>query len=169
MSFKCIKTILAKNIRKRYKEKAIILVKGSVIIALGNMGEKAKQAIPILIDGLNESERLKCEIIESLGKIGIPSEIVIGSLIKEIENTDIFIRISVIKSLGQLGSDLAVPALISASMDKKNKNLRDYIAESLGKIGSPKALPCLKEISKDKNKDISEAAIRAINMISKDF
>jgi len=105
-------------------------------IALGNIGENANEAIPALIQALenDESSRIREEAAKALGKVG-------------------------------KGNNKVAAALVDAMMDDSSENVRVYAAESMGEIGDV-AVPALFDVlRKETNIEVKEKAIDAIGVI----
>jgi HEAT repeat protein len=85
------------------------VVRESAARSLGNIGSKAKDAVPALIELLNDKDPAACfESEEALLKIGAKA---VPSLIEVFKNKNICVRAADI--LGKIGIE-AVPALIEA-------------------------------------------------------
>lgn len=105
-------------------------------IALGELGEEANEAVPALIQALQEDEssRIREEAAKALGKAG-------------------------------KGINKVAAALVDAMMDDPAENVRVYAAESMGEIGDV-AVPALFDVlRKESNIEVKEKAIDAIGVI----
>ncbi|NHJ05989.1 MAG: HEAT repeat domain-containing protein [Candidatus Heimdallarchaeota archaeon] len=105
-------------------------------ITLSSMGEKAKEAIPALIEAIekDESSKIREEAAKALGKIGkgIPS---------------------------------VATALVNAMMDDKSENVRIYAAESMADIGEVAVPALLDVLRKESNIEVKEKTIDALGSI----
>jgi len=103
--------------------------------ALGQIGPKAKSAIPGLAAALTEDDQSGWFVAaNALGKIGGPE--VVPLLIKALENSNADVRLASIRSLGELGI-VAEPAIVTLEMsrDQDPRELnRPAAAKSLQKI-----------------------------------
>jgi hypothetical protein len=79
---------------------------------------------------------------------------------------DAFLLRSAARSLGQIGNNAGLPALIAALQDEKAEDdVRRESASALGLIGDPLALPALREVLTARDPYLSEAADKAIRNI----
>lgn len=79
---------------------------------------------------------------------------------------DAFLLRAVARSLGQIGNNAGLPALIAVLQDEKAEDdVRRESASALGLIGDPSALPALREALTARDPYLSEAADKAIRTI----
>ena len=114
---------------------------------LGNMGEKAVPAIPLLIGMLGDSAGIELKA-DPESKIA--------------ENTSPGIEAAV--ALGKIG-DPALEPLIGALKDK-NPHVRVLAAVALEELENPKAVEALIAALKDENLDVQSSAARALGEIN---
>lgn len=127
--------------------------------ALADIGRKS---IPALINALRDNEEVtRRRAGWALVKIGTPS---VNALIGSLHETSAFTRERAAQTLGWIGDDRAVTALLWALKDKEPSVVSSAVW-ALGKIGSPKALPVLQTLAVHKNEDIRENAAEAIERI----
>ena len=125
--------------------------------------EKSRKATFIL-------DKLKKEVYEinPMQLLYYMSEIVklgesaIGPLCNELRNDDDWqIRAIAAKGLRDIGSKLAVPALILGLKDK-DERVRQPVIGALGKIGEPSSLEYIRVLLDDKDDNVREEAKKAI-------
>jgi HEAT repeat protein len=94
--------------------------KSDIVSALGDIGPSAKQAVPLLLRCLDDTDRHVCAAAaRALGSIHAESALVVPALAKCLGNHDHRIRSSTARALGQFGADAksAVPALVKLLTD----------------------------------------------------
>ncbi|MGI8655267.1 MAG: HEAT repeat domain-containing protein [Pyrinomonadaceae bacterium] len=78
-----------------------------------------------------------------------------------------FVRRAAARSLGQIGSRVAVPALIVALTDKtSNEDVRREAARALGSINDPAAIPSLQSVLAAPDPYLSRIAFEALKRLS---
>ena len=115
-------------------------VRGMAAMALGQIGESARPALPALMQMVsNESSSdAKEEAVEALGRIDKSGEVTVSLLIELLGNSDDdFLRRASAYALGEIGESAAaaVPALMAALSDSSYVVSRDAL-QSLAKIGT---------------------------------
>jgi HEAT repeat protein len=123
-------------------------VRESVVLALGRMGKPAKEAVPELVQLLEDSHSrtIRYYAAGALGKIGTPD--VIPALVKALNNEDSsFNRRGIIEGLKQIGTPDVIPALIRALNDE-DWLVRFDAVQALKQIGTPEALKAVEEWEK---------------------
>ncbi|WP_414576388.1 HEAT repeat domain-containing protein [Anabaena sp. CCY 9402-a] len=145
-------------------------VRREAAYALGEIGDKS--VIPILIEVLgNEVSAIiynKSELNnkEQLTELESQLEAISKSQHKlkqeMLNNEGRIVQLSVIRALGKLGSETAIPALIKLLEENKFNN---FIIHSLGQIGSKKVLPILLRNLKHEDANIRASAAFAIGQI----
>jgi HEAT repeat protein len=125
-------------------------VRGAAAVALGNIGDEAA-VIPL-------AGRLSGRIRAS----GLFSKITRG---QSAENE--FVRRAAARSLGQIRSRAAVPALIETlSEERAGDDVRREAAHSLGLIGDPTAIPALRTALAERDPYLSRIAYEALLKIA---
>ncbi len=124
-------------------------VRSRALDALLKMGAEAREAIPVLVEALeNEEERtaLRLQAATALIVIAPTEKRVLLALTGTLKTRDPVVRFRVAWILGQLGTaaEAAVPELIRALKDT-NALVRLHAVDALGKIGPPAqpAVPAL--------------------------
>jgi len=103
---------------------------------LGDMGPRARTAIPVLIKALKDREVLvRYRAAEALGKIGTDSETVVPALVQCLTDAHPMPRAAAAESLGKYGqaAGTALPALRDLLNDKDSQ-ARDRAAKAIAKI-----------------------------------
>lgn len=127
--------------------------------ALAAIGEKS---IPLLTNALRDNEEsTRRRAGWALIKIGNPS---VKSLISSLREINKFTRERVAQTLGWIGDERAVNALLWALKDEE-PSVVSAAAWALGRIGSPEALSELQSLVNNENSDIRENAIEAVKRI----
>jgi len=147
------------------------LERASAAEDLGKIGPPAAEAVPDLVERLEEDSDYYVRIaaVKALGEIDLQAaeaflmELVM-ELIGDLKDRNPFTRAFATETLGEIGSPIAVPALIERLGDDD-----DYVcasaARALGEIGSPMAVPALIERLGDSEPDVRIAAIEALGKI----
>lgn len=94
----------------------------------------------------------------------VVDETMIESLIQNMSQQDVFIRLDAVKTLVEFG-DPAVDPLIQALNDE-NPKIRENSAAALGKIGNERAVQPLIELLGDENNEVQRAAEIALGNIN---
>ena len=101
--------------------------------ALGQLGTRAKSAVPALVAALrDENEIVRFYVAEALGQIGGEA---VPALAEALKNEDVWVRFYAAQTLGSMGpaAQPAVAALAEAIRDA-NKMVRIKVAVALGRI-----------------------------------
>ena len=141
-------------------------VRGNAAITLGQIGVGTRDAVPILIQTLQDQKIegfVRSNAAITLGQIGTEDGVyVLIQALKNDQNTEV--RKAAAGALGAIGDKAidAVPVLIQALNDQ-DKRVRGSVAYALGQIGTPEAIKAVEKavstlIQALKNQD---AAIRA--------
>lgn len=98
------------SLSQRLKQaKKSIVIRESIVYALGNIGKEAHTSVPILIDVLmNEAEdnKVKAGAAYALGSIGSDKEATIPALIKILKNKDDDVQARTLRALEEWGEKL---------------------------------------------------------------
>lgn len=114
-------------------------------VILGQQGLAAQEAIPALIQAMQETEGkrssgyLRWTAAEALGKIGDPSAV--PALTGALQDEDQIIRWQCAKALGRIGDPSAVPALVALLKREEVASVRWYSVEALAGICSLEKTP----------------------------
>ncbi|MEG3435998.1 HEAT repeat domain-containing protein [Pannus brasiliensis CCIBt3594] len=121
-------------------------------------------AIDTLSKKLNDSiPQIRAKAAEALGKIG--AHRVADTLISHLQQeNDSDVRLSIIRALGNIGTESAIPALASCLSDA-NSDIRVNVAEALGKIGNEKAVQYLIQSLTDSDAKVRTTATIALGEI----
>lgn len=154
---------------KRLLKDPIFDIRKDAAWALGEIGPEAKEAIPHLVEALqDEFEFVRREAIESLSKIGANPAEIVPAFIKALKDQDWIVRREGAESLGKLGfrAKEAIPSLILVLKDP-NENCRSSAKVALSKIGtaSKEAIPGLVEALLDDHALIRAEAATALGRI----
>lgn len=129
--------------------------------ALGNMGPAAAQAIPALVDALDD-DVIQPDVISALSRIATAQS---AELTHALKNRSGEMSAAAATVLGHFPQ--AVPALIEASQDQR-ATVRAAAAAGLGNLGAD-AQPARSELERllgDEYRTVQEAAQRALNQIA---
>ena len=118
--------------------------------ALGKMGEVAKDAVPALIEALNDShEQVRRKSASALGYIGAKARIAVPALIRALSvDESASVRSATARALGQIGDPAAVSALIKVLHDM-DKVVRNGASAALVQIGKPAVSELIEALDHD--------------------
>lgn len=156
-------------------------VRQETAYALGETRSRA--AVNTLVAALNDKkDSVRGAVIVALGQIGDESAVVplteifgrrvaASGLLNKIRRRKTkdneFVRLSAARSLGQIGSRVAVPMLISLLADEKiEDDVRREAARSLGEIGDPSAINALRNALTSHDPYLSRLANEALFKIA---
>ena len=109
--------------------------------ALGQIGDEAEAAVPVLLSALRDDDIfLRAGITGALIKIGYPA---VPGLTMALFDPSNAVKRAACKALGKIGSERAVSALIF-SLHDGNAGVRKLAREALERIDSPAAREALK-------------------------
>ena len=109
--------------------------------ALGDLGNKAKPAVPALVETLtDESGRVRSHTVEALGTTSQSSSIAVPGLIKALADENEGVRRNAVFALARIGKDAdgAVEGLQHKLFDA-NRYIRGDAVHALYRIGTPEA------------------------------
>jgi len=134
--------------------------------ALGNLGPRAKQAIPALANVLqdsNEDHNVHSRAVQALTGMGPEA---LPALIKALQDGKTIVRRFAAGALVGMGPE-AVPALIAA-LEDEDRNVRVISVQSLGRIGpqAKDAVEPLRRTIQDEHYSVATSATRALWLIS---
>jgi HEAT repeat protein len=129
-------------------------VRGAAAVALGEIADSA--AVASLSTVLNQ-------------QVGQPTSISASKKTKKSKKEqNPFVRRAAAHSLGQIGSNAALPVLLAVLQDEKSEDdIRREAALALGRIGDQAALPALREAQRARDPYLSQAALDATRRILK--
>lgn len=161
-----IPTLLA-TIREKNRD---AMVEPYAVSALGNMGPKARVAIPDLIKMLNDdNSKYLSTVVNALEQIHAEPELVVPALAKTLKNNCRSTRHFAAKALKTFGpkASSAVPELIESLKDT-DSTVQYAVAEALGEIGqaAKPAIPVLVELIKNEDTD-SDVSVHAATALGK--
>jgi len=135
-----------------------------VRMAVGNaLAKIGKPAVPTLVMALTDSRNdVKKIAAETLGKIKDMESV--GPLIQLLKDDDLGIRLTVERSLKEVGKP-AVPLLIEA-LKNDNNNIRNGAATVLGRIKDTGAIDHLCRLLKSKHRSDRISAVEALEKIA---
>lgn len=142
-----------------------LVARMSAAVALGDLGPRAKQAIPALakvVQDSNEDHNVHSRAVQALASIGPEA---VPELIKALQDGKTIVRRFAAGALGGKGPE-AVPALVAA-LEDEDRNVRLISVQSLGKIGpqAKDAVEALRRAAQDEHYSIATSATRALWLI----
>lgn len=136
------------------------------VVALGELGATARDAIPALVDAIDdEDSAVRWDAVKALGKMGPAAASAVPALIAVLgDPNDVIARQYAVAALGSIGAraGAAVPALIGAFKDRQS-HLDDKAGEALVLIGAA-SVPALIEAMKDEDPTVR---VRAANVLTR--
>jgi HEAT repeat protein len=134
------------------------------ILALGQLGPAASDAVPIIVPLLKEPDiAIRMTAIESLGLIGPAAKDAVPELVAALKDRDSRVRaVEALVRIGPAAKD-SLPALIAALKDA-DMGVRSAAINVLGVLGqaAEPALPALIAMLKDGDKDLRNRAAHAL-------
>ena len=132
--------------------------------ALGQMGPKAKSAVPALLKALDSPQKVRLETIRTLGLVGpgardaVPE---LGALLKLRKDVD-----TLLQALGRIGGKDAAAAVIPLLRKEDKAHWKQCVA-ALGMIGEDASavVPHLLKLLSDTDKSIVQYASSALHSI----
>jgi len=138
------------------------------VVALGQMGPTAKDAVPALVEALEDQElAVRWDAAKALGRMGAAAARAVPALAAVLhEQDDAIVRQRAVVALGEIGpaARTAVPALIGALKDSGN-HLDEQAGEALVRIGTA-AVPALIEAMKDDDPQVRLMAANSLTRIA---
>ncbi len=108
--------------------------------ALGQIGDEAESALPVLLEALRDKDMfLRAGITGALIRIGQPA---VPGLTRALFDPNSAVKRAACKALGKIGSERAAPALKFCLRDS-NEGVRRFAREALQRIDSPAARAAL--------------------------
>ena len=132
---------------------------------LGEIGEEARDAVPALIEALNQegSTNFKDAVVEALGKIGTDADLVVPVMIDLYEEIDSRTAVEALASYGPDARD-AIPQIEQAFVDPQT---RSAASEALGSIGRD-AVPTLVSFLNDSDPEVRASAAYGLMLVGED-
>jgi HEAT repeat protein len=138
------------------------------VVALGELGPAARDAVPALAEALEDRElSVRWDAAKALGKIGAAAARAVPALTAVLhEQDDAIVRQRAVVALGEIGpaARAAVPALIGV-LKESAQHLDEHAGEALVRIGSA-AVPALIEATKDGDPRVRGMAASSLTRIA---
>ena len=137
--------------------------RGNAALDLGKIGDES--AVPSLIKALKDKKDsvLQWEAAEALGRIG--DRRAIPALVEALTYQSKSVQREAAMALGKMGSNAGLSHILWILQHDEDWWDRRDAADILGNIGDKSVMPYLKKALKDKNKEVREAAKKAIEKI----
>lgn len=141
--------------------------RGNAALQLGKIGDKS--AVPSLIRALKykEDSVVQWEAAEALGKIG--DRRATPALVEALRDRSKTVRQKAAMALGKMGNNAGLSHIFWILQDDEDWWNRRDAAAILGNIGDKSVMPYLKKALRDKNKEVREAAKKAIEKIKERY
>ena len=137
---------------------------------LGNMGSRAGDAIPALLQTLHDPEwRVRASVVRALGKIGIDSDEVTTALLKASADPDTDVRMAAIVSMDLLRLDWETASeAISRRIEDEQWSVQLAAIRYVGKVGLPakNTVPQLLHCLEANECEIREEAANSLGLIA---
>ncbi len=120
-------------------------VRSHAAFALGDMGSRADDAVPALVNALSDSsEGVRHHAAEALGTIASIPDRAVPALAKALSDEDSQVRYNAAYSLARFGAEAAeaVPALVNALHDD-NRYVSGHAVSALSRVRTPEAVDAL--------------------------
>lgn len=144
-------------------------VRGDAVRQLSRMKPVPKDAVPEILDALEDSESsVRRSVCSALGTMGAPyaAQSVPKLIVVLQKDEDMEIRAAAASALGEIGpsAKAAIPALIEALKKDKESKVREAACEGLQGMGktAKEAIPALEAAQKDSDGFVRNAAWRAL-------
>jgi hypothetical protein len=148
-----------------------VLIRQHAASALGEFGQDAKEAVPALIEMLNDERvAVRADVARALNKIepDVVAKVAVPALIVGLTDENLSGRTKSVDVLGEIGPNAkaAVPTLI-VLLENEDNRLRSTAANALGRIGPPAsdAVPELIKLLKDDDAYVRSSSVDALNDI----
>ena len=131
------------------------------ILALGDLGEEAKTALPAMFALLkDDAPDVRFFSAMALGKVGVAA---VPGVTELLHDTNGIVRAAAAQALGRIGPDAgqSAPELKPLIQDK-NAAVRTEAVRALGRIGKQTSVPMLIELLRSNITDVREAAFDAL-------
>lgn len=148
-------------------------VAGGAADALGDIGARAADAVPALLEALDGGPAdVRRSAARALGRIGGLPAVVTPALTRHVDDADIHVRAEAIVALGRFGGDAAgaVEALLSR-LPQEQDEVADGIVRTLGAIGpaAAPAVPLVVPRLASPNRGTRIAAMRFLSGVGKEI
>jgi HEAT repeat protein len=143
------------------------LIRAELLLVLGILGNKASEAIPSLIETLQEkNEEIALNSLWTLSKMGAKAEEAVPIIVKTFQNENVPIRRNVVWALSKIGIH-ALSALLHFALQDPDLSLRLYAIEKIGTLGkkAQEGIPDLFLLLKDPHPDIQKETALALKHI----
>ena len=121
----------------------------------------AKESVPVLLELLDFPDAgVRANVASALGKLG--NKDIGEKLVSLLEDSDLFVRMEAVQSLGLIQYLEAIPAIVSTLKTDEDSLVRLCAAEALGNIADVKTLPPLLEALNDENEGVRAYAADSI-------
>jgi HEAT repeat protein len=138
----------------------------SVIVAIGNIGPRAADAVPLLIQLVDRDNFVAIETLKSIGPV---AKAAVPAIQKMLASKYPSTRCQAASALWSIGRDtrMVMPVLVEALNDA-NEWTRRTAAETLQQIGPPAApaVPALRALLNDDDPSVRRAARKALRAIT---
>jgi HEAT repeat protein len=158
-------------------------VRQETAYALGETKSRAAISALIALLGKEKKDGVRGAVVVALGQIGdesaviplsqllsrrVPASGILNKVRRSKKDENEFVRRAAARSLGQIGSRAALPALIAVLLDKRAPNdVRREAANSLGLIGDPEAGVALNNVLDERDPYLAQTAREAIVKLAK--
>lgn len=119
---------------------AVYTKRGPIIRALGELGSAAKQAVPMLMEVLQDPVLhdylgVRSQAAESLGKIGPEAGAAVPALIEALKDENSTVRSAAAGALGEIGSDAwDVASALNDALNDDDQWVRKAAGQALAKV-----------------------------------
>ena len=142
----------------------------AVIEVLKEIGEGAKEAVPVLIETLEASEySVKAAAAKALGEMGEEGKLAIPSLVKLLEAFEYSVKAAAVEALGKMGEEgkLAIPSLAKL-LRVPGSTIKETVAEALGKMGEEGKAELIKRLQEPDFTEKDRYVIEALGKLGQE-
>ncbi len=155
-------------------------VRSATLEPLAAIGSRDGRVIPALIRLMSEQSqenaehrhnatRFRANVAETIGMIGADANAAIPTLLRQMDDPDLFVRRNVMQAIGKMGAaaDIAKSQLVEVLLLDPAASVRDEAGIALASIG-PTSLSVLKPLSRVDDREVQHRVAKVYNQMGID-